>query len=261
MRAPLFWSMYNSIQASWQRRMSNNLQYQISYTYATCLSNSSGTSGFENGMNTMNPYNFNQDKGNCGYLIHHDLSVNGMYMLPFNQNQLVRGWQLSAVGTYHTGSPVDISNGWASGIVGARGGPIPPRPNLVPNCNQQLETINQWFNVNCYTMAPVGEPGNLPFFSVLGPDYHQWDLSLTKNTKFKERYAVQFRLEVFNAFNRTNFRNPGQPMSFLYTQNTPVTASCVTTPSTCSSPLSTAGQLFDINGTPRQMQLGVKFSF
>jgi hypothetical protein len=261
MRAPLFWSQYNSIQASFQRRMANNLQYQVSYTFASCLTNSSGTTGFENGMQVANPYNFDQDKGNCGYLIRHALSINGLYALPFNRNEFVRGWQAGLVGSYHTGSPIDIVMGWPSGIVGARGGPLPPRPNQIQGCKVGLETREHWYDAKCFVTPPIGEPGNTPSMSIFGPDYQNWDFSLTKNTKIKENYTVQFRWEVFNMFNHPNFRNPGQPMVFTFTQNTPVPASCVTDSSTCSTPLSTAGQLFDTNGAPRQMQFGVKFTF
>jgi hypothetical protein len=261
MRTPLFWSQYNSLQAMWSRRMANNLQYQVSYTYGTCLSNSSGTTGFENGMQVMNPYNFNQDKGNCGYLIRHALSINALYVLPFDQNELVRGWQIGVVGSVHSGSPIDIVMGWPSGIVGARGGPLPPRPNQVPGCDPNLQQIDKWFDSNCYVTPPIGEPGNTPFMSVFGPNYQNWDLSLTKNTKITERFNAQFRWEVFNILNHPNFRNPGQPMSFVFSQKTPIPASCVVDSSTCSTPLSTAGQLFDINGAPRQMQFGVKVTF
>jgi hypothetical protein len=261
MKAPLFWSQYNSIQASFQRRMAQGLQYQVSYTYATCLSNSSGTTGFENGMQVMNPYNFNQDKGNCGYLIRHALSVNGLYALPFRKNIFVSGWQVGMVGNYHTGSPIDVVMGWPSGIVGARGGPLPPRPNQIAGCQPLLKQIAKWYDSSCFTTPPIGEPGNTPFMSIFGPDFLNWDFSLTKNTKFKENYTVQFRWEVFNMFNHPNFRNPGQPMVFTFAQATPLPGSCVTNSSTCSTPLSTAGQLFDTNGAPRQMQFGVKFTF
>jgi hypothetical protein len=261
MRAPLFWSQYNSLQASFQRRMAQGLQYQVSYTFAGCLSNSSGTTGFENGMQVMNPYNFDQDKGNCGFLIRHAMSVNGLYELPFNQNQFVRGWRVGLVGSYHTGSPVDIVMGWPSGIVGARGGPLPPRPNQIPGCKVGLETYEHWYDANCFTTPPIGEPGNTPFMSIFGPDYQNWDFSLMKNTRIKENYEVQFRWEVFNIFNHPNFRNPGQPMVFTFRQQTPVPATCVVDSSTCSTPLSTAGQIFDVNGAPRQMQFGVKFTF
>jgi hypothetical protein len=272
MRSTQFWSVYNSLQASVARRFTNNLQWQVSYTYAGCLSNSSGTTGFENGMQVADPYNHDLDKGNCGFLVRHDISVNGIYMLPFKRNRLVSGWQLGLVGNYHTGEPVDISTGWPTAEIGARSGPVPPRPSVKAGCQQILGRIDKWFDPNCYYMAPIGEVGNVPFMNIFGPDFHQWDTSLVKNTKIGERFNLQFRWEIFNVLNRTNFRNPGQPMSFVYAQAsvpnylsgtgaTSLPATCFSNPDACSTQLSTAGQLFATNGSSRQMQLGLKLTF
>jgi hypothetical protein len=40
-----------------------------------------------------------------------------------------------------------------------------------------------------------------------GPGYWDWDMGLFKNIPISERYAMQFRGELFNAFNHTNFMN------------------------------------------------------
>ncbi len=47
-----------------------------------------------------------------------------------------------------------------------------------------------------------------------GPATNNWDLSFFKNVRIKERYAVQLRWEMYNAFNHGQFgqitaaRNP-----------------------------------------------------
>jgi hypothetical protein len=265
LRRTTFWGKYNSLQAGLVRRLSNNLSSQISYTWASCLSNSSGTTGFENGLAQTNPWDANADKGNCAFLVRHDLSVNGMYQLPFKGNKLISGWALSSVFAYHTGTPISMSTGWASGIVTAKSGPIPARVDLVAGCNQVIGKTNQWFNQACFTQPPIGEDGNIEMFSAFGPDYLNLDTSLVKNTQIKERYGLQFRAEFFNVLNRTNFRNPGQPMAFVYQSAITSTgfnaAACQSTPSTCSSTLSTLGQLFLTNGNSRQIQFGMKFTF
>jgi hypothetical protein len=38
--------------------------------------------------------------------------------------------------------------------------------------------------------------------------YYNWDLSLTKAMKFKERLTTQFRAELFNILNHPNISNP-----------------------------------------------------
>jgi len=41
-----------------------------------------------------------------------------------------------------------------------------------------------------------------------GPGYFDTDLSIIKNTKIGERYSLQFRDSMFNAFNNVNFGHP-----------------------------------------------------
>lgn len=42
-----------------------------------------------------------------------------------------------------------------------------------------------------------------------GPGIHLWDLSIYKGLKVSERVKMQFRAEMFNAFNHTNFSGVG----------------------------------------------------
>ena len=163
-----------------------------------------------------------------------------------------------------------MSTGWASGIVTAKSGPIPARVDLNAPCQQVKGTVSQWFNTQCYSQPPIGEDGNAEMFGVFGPNFINLDSSLVKNTKLSERYGLQFRAEFFNILNHTNFRNPGQPMSFVFSSlvGTPSfsATACQTTPSTCSATLSTLGQLFltqngNQNGSGRQIQFGMKLTF
>jgi hypothetical protein len=184
-----------------------------------------------------------------------------MYILPFGKNRLVSGWQIGGILQYHTGGVMDMTVGWPSEIINARSGPMPPRVDLVPGCKQLLKTINQWVNPNCYTMPPIGEPGNAPYMGTFGPDSTTVDGSLTKNTRISERYNVQFRAEVFNLLNHPNFRTPGQPVTPVFQQASPLPASCATTPSTCSNVLGTVGQVILTNTSSRQIQFGLKLTF
>ena len=45
---------------------------------------------------------------------------------------------------------------------------------------------------------------------VIGPSFHNTDLSLIKRTKLSERQMIEFRWEVFDVFNHANFGQPGR---------------------------------------------------
>jgi hypothetical protein len=44
---------------------------------------------------------------------------------------------------------------------------------------------------------------------VRGPGVANWDVALFKSTTLAEKIALQFRVEVFNLFNRVQFGLPG----------------------------------------------------
>jgi hypothetical protein len=74
----------------------------------------------------------------------------------------------------------------------------------------------------CYTQGnSVMLPPLAGTFGTMGRNifrdsgFRDWDLSVTKTTKFKERLTAQFRAEFFNILNHPNFANPyGGPSGF-----------------------------------------------
>jgi hypothetical protein len=256
-----FWSVYNSLQAGVVRRLTGNLQAQISYTYASCITNSSGDGGLEGQITGEDAWNTNLDRGPCSFMIRHNFYTNGMYVLPFKGNRLISGWQLGGIFQYHTGTPFYIGTGWQSGLIDRASNVTNARPNLIPGCNQVLGTVQHWIDTSCYVQPPIGEPGNVAMNSIFGPNSMTFDGSLVKNTRISERYNVQFRAEFFNLFNRPNFRNPGQPAVPVFTQAPTLTPACATTPSACSIVNGTAGQINLTNTTSRQVQFGLKILF
>jgi hypothetical protein len=44
---------------------------------------------------------------------------------------------------------------------------------------------------------------------VIGPGFNNVDFSVLKNTNITESVRVQFRTEIFDLFNHTNFGQPG----------------------------------------------------
>ncbi|MBO0800504.1 MAG: hypothetical protein J2P31_16925, partial [Blastocatellia bacterium] len=48
----------------------------------------------------------------------------------------------------------------------------------------------------------------LRFSGIRGDDQTRWDFSLTKSWPIRERVKMQFRAEVYNAWNNVNFNAP-----------------------------------------------------
>src|SRR5262249_5836101 len=105
------------------------------------------------------------------------------------------------------------------------------RPDLVPNVNPYLNRDRTLFNPLAFAIPKPGTFGNLPRNFLRGPKFRQIDLILNRRFPFSETRSLEFRTEVFNIFNLTNFAappatlgptlgtaanqfQPGQPLSF-----------------------------------------------
>src|SRR5262249_24907363 len=54
--------------------------------------------------------------------------------------------------------------------------------------------------------TPQGTTGNAPSRNFRGPGINNWDMSLFKNIRLPgERFKLQFRADVYDVFNHTNF--------------------------------------------------------
>jgi hypothetical protein len=105
-----------------------------------------------------------------------------------------------------------------------------------------LGNPTQWFNPAAFLQPPAnsGFYGNLGRNTLIGPGLATWDMSVLKDTAISERLNLQFRAEIFNLLNRSNFGTPNL---------------IVFTPSGVSG---TAGAITSTSTTSRQVQFGLK---
>src|SRR5260370_10868572 len=231
--APVGDSSYESLQVGLNRRFSHGLQGQISYTWSKCLDNASGTYGLEGGIPWSNPLNGSYDRGRCLFDRPQVFRPGGVYALPFKQNRLVAGWQVSGGLVVQSGSPWNVIVGFdQSGSAVAN-----QRPYVVMPADQIVTgNINQWANPAAFSLPAAGTLRNLQRDSLTGPGTVNLDWSLSKETQIKEQVHLQFRAEFFNLFNHPNFALPnanafGQAVNGGPTPNPPFGRGTATTTS------------------------------
>jgi hypothetical protein len=240
------WGRYHSLQLGVNRRFASGWSAQTSYTYSHSTDIGSGSFLVDGGTTLSNPFDAYSDIGPCSYDIRHNLTVNGLYTLPFQGNRLTEGWQVSGIVTAHSGNPYNLTTGIATQTF--RGSAA--RPNLVPGCDVDAgQSIAHWFNPACFELPGVGLLGNLPRNYLTGPGLLNVDASVLKSTKIARDYTIQFRAEVFNLFNRANF---GLPAGAVFAAG-PVAGTGVVSP--------TAGRITSTRTTSRQVQIGLKLIF
>jgi len=256
-------SKYHSVQLGINRRMSNNLSAQVSYTYSRCTDISSGNWSQEGGTNILNPYDVTDDRGSCTFELRHNLSTNAVWSLPFSGNRFVEGWQLSGIFYASSGGAFTIPGIQAlSNNVGATANRADYVPDA-PGCNGEpvykdwQERARNGFpvyvNASCFRVPAVGELGSSKRNQFRGPNQWNFNMNLQKNTQITDSVQLQLRLEAFNVFNHRNYGNPG----FGWTQGANTSAATVVS----GTPNATAGTIDSIVGTMRQLQLGAKLIF
>ncbi len=246
---------YNSLQVAVNRRLSHNLQAQVSYTWGKCTDDGSFVGSFNNNVNAAwgNPYNQHYDQSVCNYDIEQSLRVNALYTLPFHKNRAVSGWQLSGIVSSTSGLPFTVFQGVDS--LGFGTGVVNPRPNFIGTGNPVTGNPGGlWFDPTQFTMAPVGTFGNSGRLSLRGPGFENTDFSVTKDTKIHENVTLQFRAEFFNLFNHVNY---GVPIMAA-----PGTANLYTA-FVGGNPVRNvnAGKILYDVGNPRQIQFALKLVF
>jgi hypothetical protein len=249
-------SHYNAMQMSYNNNFSNGLLANLSYVYSHCTDGAYtyGGLGGNNGTSAWtNPYDGSRERGNCGFDIRQNLTLNVVYRLPFHGNRLVEGWQISGIESFRTGVPISIGIGYDRALLSNNFSSV--RPDVIAGCNVTANQSPQaWFNKSCFTLPATGTVGNLGKNTVTAPGYEAVDFSLSKDTRILERLNVQFRAEIFNILNHTNF---GVPALNAFTAVAGLNGS----PTGITGNAPNAGQITSIVGTSRQIQFGLKFLF
>ncbi len=198
-------SNYNAFQA--QLRIANwhRLSTQTIYTWSRNLDEVTAYRG----ALPQDSRNFKADYGNSDFDTRNTFVSFMSYEVPGSQHlrMLTEGWQANGLLTFHGGQPFSV---FASGdISGTNEGN--DRAVQIASANigyQGQKPKAQWYNPAAFTDAAPGQFGTLRRNQFYGPGFSDVDLSIFKNTRIYERLTVQFRAEMFNVFNRTNYAPP-----------------------------------------------------
>jgi hypothetical protein len=223
-------SKYDGLQTQLQKRLSNNIQGQISYTWSHTIDNAIGLigslgdsrSGGRSGP--INPFNLDADLGNSSLDIRHLLSADAIIDMPFGKGQrflndggtvdkLVGGWQMNIIQSARSGFPFTVVCNC----------PL-VRPSLVGDPFSNLPR-DRYLNAAAFsttvgiTSLPANPAGTVIQFGSLGrntftgPAIWNTDMSLFKTTPLTESVRMQIGIEFFNLWNHTKRTVPNNNMN------------------------------------------------
>jgi len=259
-------SEYNALQLQLQKRLSSGLAFAVNYTYARSnddVSNDTRGAGTELVV-PSDPNNLSLDQGRSDFDIRHVVRGHFIWDLPIGQgrrlmsgasglvNALVGGWQINGVLDASSGFPFSVFSGFhtftfydtGTRVATTSGNGVTNRAAYTGSGGigrvRRTERGAEFFSADERALFHTPEAGDTGSARNLftGPGFFQVDLGIFKNVNVTRKTQVQFRIEIFNAFDTVNFSDPNI--------------------------LATAGSFGTITDTrvpPRIVQLGLKLNF
>lgn len=255
-------SYYHGLQLGLKRDWGSAVHLQASYAFAKSMDTASSTgsttstSGYTGSMAVATPLLPFLNRGLSDFDVRHNFNLNAVWSLPLAKNSrgfmgaLAKGWQLGSILRTQTGLPfsVVLNNDRAGSQTDTTGTALGQRPSRLTGngCDTLTSAGNpqHYIKTECLLFPAKGTLGDLGRNTLTRPGISTVDFSLVRNFKFHEAVTTQFRLEMFNALNHTNFSVPNTTV-FDANGNVPSAAGTITSTST----------------TSRQIQAGLKINF
>jgi hypothetical protein len=256
-------SIYHAAQLRVEKRFSQGLQFQFSYTFQKSLDDSSlGSSGYSflvGGMatsqpNARDPNNLRLDRSLSAFSIPQVAQFSFVYELPFGRNRkygasiggildaFVGGWQVNGIYRADSGLPIQLA------LCGGCGVSLPTYGNQYPDLLAPLQIagtgkLSQYFANPQVAVKPApysdgNAPRVLPNARIPGTNNLSASLFKRVPLAFREGARLEVRLEAFNALNRVQFAAPDTNVGDA-----------------------TFGQITAQANQPRQVQAGLKLYF
>jgi hypothetical protein len=210
------YSSFNALEIKLERRFAHGFSITGVYDWQKDLE---VTTQDENSVFDINHQNWNYGP----YYVAQHAVINYIYELPFGPGKrfggsahgalghVIGGWQFDGITTLMSGNYLTATSDFNNGVGGRAGNYADVVPGQKPNNGPH--TVAKWFNTAAFAEVPYTRYGNAGQGTIVGPGMVNFDLSFFKNIKFTESKSLQFRWEMFNAFNHVNLGNPTTDVS------------------------------------------------
>jgi hypothetical protein len=273
-------SYFDGLEVQIERKMMRGFEVQGSYTWSRAVDGGDGSIASDSFVNSIPALFFflpGYRRAPADFNITHNLTINYLWNIPTPASWqspiagAAKGWQLGGIMQIRSGLPfTPLIGGDPLGLKSSAPFAYPDRLTG-SGCSSPVNPGDPaaYIKVQCFTL-PVATPaiaancvpfapngvtatgtcanllGNGGRNEIYGPGLIDFDFSLTKDTKIRENLNLQFRAEIFNLFNRSNF-NPPLVNQVLFGQD--------------GSANSAAGALDSTSTSSRQVQFALKLIF
>jgi len=296
-------SNYHSLQIQANRRYTASFQYGVAYTFGRSKDYANDDSSDVVYSRPYKEFNYGLSDFDQTHILTVNYIWDVPSLSKFWNNKLARflfdHWQISGNTSYATGKPKNISVTYTTGtavissgqtcpaatlqtastattitcsmITDFTGGQVNARPLQICDPNKGATGVDATglrYVINTSCFAPpsgLGQIGDTPRNSLRMPSTFNTDLSFFKNIPIGEKRNIRLRWEIYNLFNRTNFRDIDAQLTYAISQINPGgTGVTCTATNICTA---TVRQTRNTFGTPtsarfpRVMQAAIQIDF
>jgi hypothetical protein len=226
-------SNYHALTARLERRFHAGVSLLNSFTWSKAISNApqyrnaGGITGSENSP-PQNSFDLAAERGLAYFNTKFRFVTTGVYDLPFGQGHrwlaagpggaILGGWQLSGILQLQSGFPFTLNYKGDPINIGGGSGGILTRPNYVltangspmdPNLSSAERSTGAWFNTGAF-VQPIYQFGTVGRNTMIGPGLSNIDATVARCFRIREKVKLQFRVEVFNLANHSNYNLVGR---------------------------------------------------
>ncbi|MEP7365071.1 MAG: TonB-dependent receptor [Acidobacteriota bacterium] len=204
-------SSYHSLQVTANRRFAAGLQLGAAWTWSKAMDFNSGDLNAISTLVPIRTWNY----GLADVDRTHVVKLNWLYDVPSTAwrrgvaNQILNGWQVSGIASFVSGSPLGVgfTTVTATDITGTPSQGA--RTDLLSNpiLPKSERTFSRFFNTAAFGLPAVGTFGTSARSVLRGPGINNFDIAVFKNFPIHEKIRLQFRSEMYNVFNHTQFSN------------------------------------------------------
>ncbi len=265
---PANWDIYNSLQATLARRLTNGLSINIAYTYSKDMQGGATAALPSGGAGIEIPQYYYRNTSVTPVDRTNNFIVSSLYQLPFGKDKrfvtsgigaaVLGGWSFQGVFYHLSGLPFYVSASNSScncpnAISTQLANKVKPHvaKGSVPHT---AGDSNTWFDPTAFAPVSTAAFGNSSFNSLRGPGSTDFDAGVFRDFQIWERLSMQFRAEGLNVTNTPHFAVPNSNISSASFSNGNITNLNSFSQITNVTPL---GRLTDA----RYFRFGVRFTF
>jgi Carboxypeptidase regulatory-like domain/TonB-dependent Receptor Plug Domain len=193
---------WNALELDLRHSIGHGIFFNAAYTWSHELTADNTQFLLNTDYGPQDSYHPNRNYGNSPLNVPQLFTANLIYSIPGFQR--ASGWKRMALANWQYSVINIVNSGFSTTIGLATANPgLASQPNQVANFKRPKK-FSEWFNTANYAAPAPGYFGNVANGSILSPGLINFDMAIYKSFPIHDSLALQFRGEMFNAFNHVN---------------------------------------------------------